>query len=705
MSSPTTPAQTGIAPRTSDQTAPPEPTTSGDYELAPPAPRAQAVPTQPSYAPDTAPVPAGPAPEADQEEAESVRRERPERVPGGPLLLSVVNAAGLAGTSAYYAAGVAGAVVLGGAAVGAGAVGTAYAFRRATRGGFRRGMGYGGLYPGRWGRRGDARRTGLGVGSGGFSSGGAGGRRGRAGGSLASGAPVAGGGWSRRAARRAAAASATGTVGAAAGRPPGRKAPGAPSGSSAGSADSGRRRGAGWLRGAGTRAAGRDATGRGTAAGRSGAGRGGVGQSTAAARRRAGAGTTTAQPGTTRGRLARTAAWTGRQLAANAGRVKRGTVAAGGWVGRGLRAARDNFPKLMGKAGRGLAGAWRGTRTARRAARAKLRYARRVSLTLLLAALAGIVGKALRPFTWGSGKALAVRVWNWRANRIRPKEDAQRAKEAAADAADTRAPVRDTVDDPGTAVPGQGGAPAGAPGSGGSNVHQVFARAAEAVATAYGAYSPPSMLAVAAEYEGLPEGIRHAAMAIRHLALNTEQVYPAHKSVVESVSSVYTALAAAADAADEIHGTFREAHEADLARHEAPRNGYSGEVMWNIGGKPGDSGTAHQSVFSRSCEAVATVYATYQPGVMTEVGQEYACLPDGIEHLASAVQSLAVHSADSYPVKPVIAEMVAGVHHHLKRAVSAASDVLPVFRRAHELDLSRHEAPRNGVAAEAMWNV
>ncbi|MFI5868364.1 hypothetical protein [Streptomyces sp. NPDC051546] len=656
------------------------------------------MPAQPSYAPDIAPAPSGPVPEMVQEEVEPVRRERAERVPGGPLLLSALNAAGLAGTSAYYAAGVAGAVVMGGAAVGAGALGTAYAFRRATRGA-RRGLGYGGLYPGRWGRRRDARRTGLGASSG-FSSGGAGGGRGRrTGGSLGTGSGT-GAGLRGRAARRAAAASATGAIGAAGGRAPGRKAAGTPGGSGSGSglAGGGRRRGAGWLRGTGTRAAGRGNTA-------PGAGRGAAGQSTAAARRRAGAGGPAAQPGVLRGRLGRAGAWTGRQLAVNAGRVKRATVAAGGAVGRGLRAARDGFPKLMAKTGRGLAGAWSGTRTARRAARAKLRYARRISFTLLLAALAGIAGKVLRPFTWGSGKQWAVRVWNWRANRVRPKEDALRAKEAAADAAAGRAPVRATVDDPGTAVAGTGGAPGGAPGQGGSNVNQVFARAAEAVATAYGSYSPPSMLAVAAEYEGLPEGIRHAAMAIRHLALNTEQVYPAHKSVVESVSSVYTALAAAADAADEVHGTFRDAHEADLARHEEPRNGYSGEVMWNIGGKPGDSGAAHQSVFSRSCEAVATVYATYQPGVMTEVGQEYACLPDGIEHLASAVQSLAVHSADSYPVKPVVAEMVAGVHHHLKRAVSAASDVLPVFRRAHELDLARHEAPRNGVAAEAMWNV
>ncbi|MGI5341894.1 hypothetical protein ACQEVS_33060 [Streptomyces sp. CA-181903] len=321
---------------------------------------------------------------------------------------------------------------------------------------------------------------------------------------------------------------------------------------------------------------------------------------------------------------------------------------------------RTGFPAQLTRLGQGTARAWTASRSTRRAARAKLRYARRVGTTLVLAAVAGILGKATRPWRWGSGKAAAIRMWNWRANRVRPKEDAQRDKEAAAAAAEARPPVKATVDDPGHAgrtTSRQGGksAPEGTMNS------AVFARAAEQVATAYASYSPPAMMAVAAEYQGLPEGLRSAASAIRHLALNTAEVYPAHRVVAEAVSAVYMRLLDAATRADEIHTTFRQVHADDLARHEAPRNGFSGEVMWNIGGRPGDNSPGRESVFARSCDAVAGVYARYEPAVMTEVQEEYASLSTGIGHLKAAVQSLAVHSADSYPVEPVIAEMVAGV--------------------------------------------
>ncbi|MDJ0347144.1 hypothetical protein QMK19_38895 [Streptomyces sp. H10-C2] len=651
------------------------------------------IPPQPGYAPDM-PAPA-PAPVAGVQEPEQPSvPERPQAVPGGPLLLTLANAAGLVSTSAYYAAGVAGVVAVGGAAGVAGATATAYAFRKATRGA-RRGFGsFGGL-----GGRGGLRRAGFrqqpygtntpasrrrtnasgAGGGGGTSTGGSRNRRRRSGDSTG---PLPGAGGTlprtRQGGRHADTSGGKGT-GTGPGSRADRRAPGggtAPRGAG-GKGSAGRSLGRGLL----GRLMNRPGRGGGGGGGRSG---GPAAQTTAAARRRAGQANQPPSPRSVRGLIQR----------------------AGGGVGRAVRAARTGWPAMVGRTGSALARGWRSSTSARRSLRARLRYARRITGTLVLASIAGILGKMARPFTWGSGKAAALRAWNWRANRARPKEDALRAREAAATAAEKRAPVRATVDDPGNTSAPQGGAPAtGAPGQEGTTVQQVFARAAEAVATAYSAYSPPSMLAVAAEYQGLPEGIRAAATAIRHLALNTEQVYPAHKAVVEAVSGVYKRLAEAADKADEVHTTFTQVHAADLARHTEPRNGWSGEVMWNIGGRPGDSGTAHQSVFSRSCDAVATVYATYQPGVMTEVSAEYECLPTGIEHLASAVQSLAVHSADSYAVEPVVAELVAAVHQHLLHAVSAASDVLPVFRRVHAADLARHEAPRNGPAAEAMWNV
>ncbi|MGQ4517360.1 hypothetical protein [Streptomyces sp. DW26H14] len=354
----------------------------------------------------------------------------------------------------------------------------------------------------------------------------------------------------------------------------------------------------------------------------------------------------------------------------------------------------------------GTARRWKKGARARRLWRRRLRMTRKIGTTAALAFGGAFLTQLLWPFR-AHGARTWRRIWNWRANRSRPREDQHDAKDAAKDAAETRAPVADTVRKPEDDRDRAGtSAPAGADNTSSGGVPlQVFAKAAEQVATAYARYSPPSMLSVAAEYDGVPEGIRSAAQAIAHLAKNTAEIYPAHRPVVEAVSAVYMRLMQAAETADEVSPMFRRVHKDDLDRHEAPRNGYSGEAMWNIGGGTGAQGEIRSSVFAMSAEQVATVYTRWAPSVMTEVSAEYESLPTGIEHLAEAVHSLAVRSADAYPVEPAVAEMVAAVRHRLLTAVSAASEIMPVFRRAHEVDLRRHEAPRNGAAAEAMWNV
>ncbi|MFI6158246.1 hypothetical protein ACIBCA_36795 [Kitasatospora sp. NPDC051170] len=673
------------------------------------APAAAPVPRQALPAPveadgDSVYVPAPPVPATATPAAPSARPEPAQRpagrgIPAGPLLLSVVNGVGLATSTALYAGGIPAAATVGTLTAGAGALRTAYAFRRVTKG-RGRGYGYGGLWgrrggllggAGRWGRqsgRWAAGRAATGSGSVGSAGGsliGSGGSTGRV------RSPLLDKGARRAAAETAGSASASSPgLAAAAGR-----AAGPASASSPGLAAAAGRaaRTAGAAGAAGGVSLGKGVAGGspgGPAAGgsaRQGAGRAADGARRAAARR-AGLG----------GKAAQTIA---------AARRRAEPIAS--HVGKAGKAFKDGVPRGIGKAGSGAAKAWKDGKRTRRNTRRFWRLARKRTVSFVLAAVAGTVAQVLMPWRPGVGWRVGVRVWNWRANRSRAVEDARDAENAQADAKDaakkTKKKRKAKVNDPGRASgPKAAGA---APTTGGtvSGVDQVFARAAEAVATAYSQYSPPSMMAVAAEYEGLPSGIRHAAAAVAHLALNTQEVYPAHAAVADAVTAACAALLDAAKAADEVAPTFRQVHAPDIERFEAPRNGYSGEVMWNIGGRPGDGGTTYQSVFSRSAEEVATVYAQWQPQVMTEVGREYEGLPTGIEHLATAVKNLAIHSQNSYPVDPQIAEMVGLVHHRLMQSVSAAQDVIPVFRRVHAPDLARHEAPRNGAAAEAMWNV
>ncbi|MFI6981543.1 hypothetical protein ACIBSV_23510 [Embleya sp. NPDC050154] len=231
----------------------------------------------------------------------------------------------------------------------------------------------------------------------------------------------------------------------------------------------------------------------------------------------------------------------------------------------------------------------------------------------------------------------------------------------------------------------------------------IFAVRSEAIRDAYARYSPPTMMAVAAEYQGVPDGIRSAAKALYELATHTANEYPVHPQLAETLSSVFALTTEAAKTADEIEPAFAKLHAADLARHETPRNG---EAMWNIGERRahGDS-RYRRSHFAASCEDIETAYSWWAPTNMIAVGAEYEGLPTGLESLAAAVRYLAEQSAEAYPVDERIAGMIADTHTFLTSAIGAAQELHPLFRRLHALDISHHEAPRNGPMAESMWDV
>ena len=251
---------------------------------------------------------------------------------------------------------------------------------------------------------------------------------------------------------------------------------------------------------------------------------------------------------------------------------------------------------------------------------------------------------------------------------------------------------------------------AGEAGGGGADEKErdvsVFARECEQVAEAYLRYSPPSMLAVAAEYKGVPGACRSTATALYALATNTASVYAAEKEVAEQIEGLADLMLKVATAADEIYPRFTTLHEHDLMRHDAPRNGFSGERMWNIGGVPGDGGSGIlPSVMETAAEGVATTYSRYAPPTMMAVGREYEGLPVGLEALAQAVGCLAANSEANYPVHDTITEMVGNIYRLLVQVAAQAASITPAFRRAHAEDIARHEEPRKGREAEMMWNV
>lgn len=226
----------------------------------------------------------------------------------------------------------------------------------------------------------------------------------------------------------------------------------------------------------------------------------------------------------------------------------------------------------------------------------------------------------------------------------------------------------------------------------GGNLVSVFQRETEAVRDAYATYDPPMMLAVAAEYWGLPEGVGAAAEAVRQLAVNTADKYPADQMMADLVAQVYALLHQAIQKAHEVGPLFAKVHENDLRRHEEPR---PGEHMWNILTRRQDGGydQCQPSRLVEVTQDVAHVYARYEPGHMSQVAAEYEGVPAGIEAIADTINLLQVRSNDRYPVDKQIVDAIADVHQLLMQAASAAQELMPSFRRLHAPDIARHEAP------------
>ncbi|MCX5607894.1 hypothetical protein OHB39_09965 [Streptomyces sp. NBC_00047] len=95
----------------------------------------------------------------------------------------------------------------------------------------------------------------------------------------------------------------------------------------------------------------------------------------------------------------------------------------------------------------------------------------------------------------------------------------------------------------------------------------------------------------------------------------------------------------------------------------------------------------------------------YEPDGCMEILSMVEGLPEALASVANIMQILAERSDTEFPLEKEVADGFADIFGALNSATSVAEDLGPLFRKAHEQDIARHEDPRNGHEAEKGWNV
>ncbi|MFD5784802.1 hypothetical protein [Streptomyces sp. NPDC126933] len=109
-----------------------------------------------------------------------------------------------------------------------------------------------------------------------------------------------------------------------------------------------------------------------------------------------------------------------------------------------------------------------------------------------------------------------------------------------------------------------------------------FEEAAAEMENAARTYDPDGSMEILAMVENLPEALTSVASTFRILAERSDSEFPLEKGVADGFDDIFRVLMNAVDAAGDLGPLFRLAHEADIARHEDPRNGPEAEKGWNV---------------------------------------------------------------------------------------------------------------------------
>lgn len=109
-----------------------------------------------------------------------------------------------------------------------------------------------------------------------------------------------------------------------------------------------------------------------------------------------------------------------------------------------------------------------------------------------------------------------------------------------------------------------------------------FEEAAAEMEAAAASYDPDGSMEILAMIEGLPDALTSVANTMKILGERSDSEFPLEKAVAETFRDCFGAVMAAVSVAEEMGPIFRRVHEADIARHEDPRNGPEAEKGWNV---------------------------------------------------------------------------------------------------------------------------
>ncbi|MFE9802758.1 hypothetical protein ACFYP6_28445 [Streptomyces goshikiensis] len=228
--------------------------------------------------------------------------------------------------------------------------------------------------------------------------------------------------------------------------------------------------------------------------------------------------------------------------------------------------------------------------------RSAARFHARRALAAVLGGAVGLAGLITTPIGrklgWGWLMHPGRRLYRFLVGRARARREARDAEIAAQLEADEQAAeaqvgaeeqstdeVGDQAARPTTHVP----APPTSQGAHVSNVSGFrFEELAAEMEQAAQSYEPENCMEILAMLEGLPEALQAIANILKILAERSDTEFPLEKVVADMLSDLYGVFANSVDFSEELGPTFRMAHEADIARHEDPRNGYEAEKGWNV---------------------------------------------------------------------------------------------------------------------------
>ncbi|MEU6331518.1 hypothetical protein ABZ851_30205 [Streptomyces sp. NPDC047049] len=345
----------------------------------------------------------------------------------------------------------------------------------------------------------------------------------------------------------------------------------------------------------------------------------------------------------------------------------------------------------------------------RRLAARKLRHWARCTGAGTLAALGGLLTVPLG-LIWGTwrvirnhhdpltGYALSMhvagRIWRFFFRRSKTRHD----NEAQADALTLKVtdPRRDTHPMSGSSLV------AGTAVLDGKN--SKFALSMNAARDGYTAFRPTHMMQVAAEYAGLPNGIRAVAEAIRYMAVASAERMPCSKKAITKLTEAFQVLLNTARRADDMVVLFRTVHDFDIQRIREPR---TNEWMWNVTPLAVDAPEGAMFAPGRleaGCVLMSVLYRAYAPVHMMQVGSEFQGMGYGLTALADAVDVLRQRTRDQYPVDDRVTNELGIITGNLRAAADFATMAATLFVEEHNLEISHNTNPRKGPAAEGMWN-